>query len=262
MTSSIVVVEQRKAVAWLWLNRPEIHNAFDEQMIAALTAALKSLDRDEQIRVVVLGGLGKSFCAGASLQWMQRMATYSEADNLRDAEALAEMLRTLNMLSKPTIARVHGPALAGGTGLVAACDIAVATPQAVFGTTEVRLGLIPATISPYVLAAMGTRAARRYFLTAEKLDAGQAQTLGLVHELCGPDELDARIEKLCSLLLAGGPQAQVAAKRLIHDLSGRQIDQALIDDTSRRIAVTRCSSEAQEGLGAFLNKRQPSWGSP
>ncbi len=259
MSEPIIVTEVQNGIARIWLNRPEVHNAFDDAVIATLTDTLRELDGDAGVRVLVLGGRGRSFCAGASLDWMRRMATYTEAENLRDASALAKMLHTLHSFSRPTVARVHGAALAGATGLVAACDIAVAEIDAMFGTTEVRLGLIPATISPYVIAAIGSRAAGRYFLTGEKFDTRQALALGLVHEVCEMQDLDSRVEDVCRALLAGGPQAQRAAKALVRDVAGSRIDQALLDDTSRRIAETRVGAEARDGLTAFFDKRAPSW---
>ncbi|WP_020648661.1 enoyl-CoA hydratase/isomerase family protein [Solimonas variicoloris] len=248
------------AVATVWLTRPDVHNAFDEHLIAELSAALRALDADDAVRAVVLAGRGKSFCAGGDLDWMRRMAGYGDDENRRDAAGLAEMLRTLATLGKPTIARVHGAALAGGTGLVAACDIAVATPNASFGTTEVRLGLIPATISPYLIRAIGARAAQRYFLTAERLGAAEALRLGLVHEVVDADALDARIAALLECLLAGGPQALAAAKRLIAEVVDRPIDAALIARTTEGIAAARGSAEAREGIAAFFDKRRPAWG--
>ncbi|WP_028006540.1 enoyl-CoA hydratase/isomerase family protein [Solimonas flava] len=248
------------AVATVWLNRPDVHNAFDEHLIAELSAALRALDADDAVRAVVLAGRGKSFCAGGDLDWMRRMAGYGHDENRRDAAGLAEMLRTLATLGKPTVARVHGAALAGGTGLVAACDIAVATPNASFGTTEVRLGLIPATISPYLIRAIGARAAQRYFLTAERFGAAEALRLGLVHEVADADALDARIAALLECLLAGGPQALAAAKRLIAEVVDRPIDAALIARTTEGIAAARGSAEAREGIAAFFDKRRPAWG--
>lgn len=246
-------------VATVWLNRPEVHNAFDEHVIAELTDALRALDADGNVRAVVLAGRGKSFCAGGDLDWMRRMAGYGRDDNLRDAAALAEMLRTLATLSKPTIARVHGAALAGGTGLVAACDIAIAAPEASFGTTEVRLGLIPATIGPYVVRAIGARAAQRYFLTGERFGAEEAHRLGLVHEVAAADALDSRIGELLDVLLAAGPQALAAAKRLVAEVAGRPIDSTLIARTTELIADARGSEEAREGIAAFFEKRKPAW---
>lgn len=259
MSATTLEIERDGAVATIWLNRPDVHNAFDENVIAELTLALREVDIDASVRVVVLAGRGKSFCAGGDLGWMRRMAGFSREENLRDAGALAEMLRTLANLSKPTLARVHGSALAGGTGLVAACDIAIATPEAKFGTTEVRLGLVPATISPYVIRAIGARAAQRYFVTGERFDAAEALRLGLVHEVCAAAELDARIGQLADALLAGAPAAVAACKRLIADVAGRPVDAALIEDTSRRIADARGGDEAREGISAFFEKRLPGW---
>jgi methylglutaconyl-CoA hydratase len=219
------------------------------------------LDGDGDIRVVVLAGRGKSFCAGGDLDWMRRMSGFSEAENLRDAGVLAEMLRVLSTLSKPTIARVHGAALAGGLGLVAACDIAVAAPAASFGTTEVRIGLIPATISPYVINAIGARAARRYFLTAERFDAEEARRLGLVHLVCPSESLDKCTAELAAALLAGGPAALRASKRLIHEVAGRVVDETLIGITVKGIAEMRAAQEAREGIAAFFDKRKPAWDS-
>lgn len=260
MSDSTVHIEHTGAVATVWLNRPDVHNAFDERVIAALTETLRALEAAPGVRAIVLAGRGKSFCAGGDLAWMRRMADFSREDNLRDAAALAEMLRTLAGLSKPTVARVHGAALAGGTGLVAACDIAVAVPEATFGTTEVRLGLIPATIAPYVVRAIGARAAQRYFLTGERFDAATAQRLGLVHEVVDSAALDARLQQLLDALLAGAPNALGRCKQLLVDVQGRAIDAALIADTTRRIADARDSDEAREGIAAFFAKRKPYWG--
>jgi methylglutaconyl-CoA hydratase len=259
--SDTFLVTQRRAdgSAHITLNRPEIHNAFDDRLIAELTAALAALASDDGVRVVVLTGSGKSFSAGADLNWMRRTSTYGEAENLADARALAKLMATLNELPKPTIARVNGAALGGGTGLVACCDIVVASSHAMFGTTEVRLGLIPAVIGPYVVAAIGVRQARRLMLTGERIDAGEAARIGLVHEVVAADELDAAIATLMEHLLKGGPHALAAAKRLVHDLAGRPIDAELIDYSTRRIAALRATPEAREGVAAFLDKRQASW---
>lgn len=259
MQDETLQVEHADGVAHVWLNRPQLHNAFDEHLVEHLHHTFAELDRDTRVRVVVIGGRGKSFCAGGDLAWMQRMAGYDDDQNLEDAGRLAAMLWSLYRLRKPTIARVHGAALAGGTGLVAACDIAVATPEASFGTTEVRLGLIPATISPYVIRAIGERAARRYFQTAERFDAQTAHRLGLVHELCAADALDETVGRLLQALLAGAPQALSASKRLIADVSDRVIDADLMKDTSRRIAQVRGGQEAREGIAAFFDKRRPAW---
>ena len=259
MALSTIEVERIGAVGTLWLNRPQVHNAFDDTLIAELTSALAALDSDPGIRVVVLAGRGRSFCAGGDLGWMRRMAAFSPEENRQDASRLAEMLRTLADLSKPTVARVHGAALAGGTGLVAACDIVLATPEATFGTTEVRLGLIPATIGPYVIRAIGARAAQRYFLTGERFGAEEALRMGLVHEVCASNDLDARLQALLGTLVDGGPRAQAACKRLIAEVAGRSINAGLIAHTTELIAAARASEEAREGIGAFFAKRRPAW---
>lgn len=246
-------------VATVWMNCPDRHNAFDEVLIAELTAAFTQLDEDANVRAVVLAGRGKSFSAGADLNWMERASHYTVEENLRDARALAKMLETINRLSKPTLARVHGAALGGGAGLTAVCDIAVASLDASFGMTEVKFGIIPATIGPYVVSAIGERAARRYFLTAERFGAQEAHRIGMVHEACSPDELDKRVDELVGSLLNGGPNAQGAAKGLIAAIAHRPVDEVMIDDTARRIARLRASPEAAEGIGAFLAKRRPSW---
>jgi methylglutaconyl-CoA hydratase len=228
-------------------------------LIAALTAELRRLEQLPEARVIVLAANGKSFSAGADLNWMQRMAKYSEEENLRDALALAGLMRTLDGLKKPTIARVQGPAFGGGVGLVACCDIAIACTQAAFSLSEVRLGLIPSVISPYVIAAIGEREARRYFLTAERFDAAEARRIGLVHDVVDSGALDEAIAKIAGHVLKGGPQALAAAKKLIADMSRRPMDDALSAETARRIAAMRVESEAQEGLTAFFERRRPNW---
>ena len=252
-------IECETGVATIWMNRPDRHNAFDETLIAELTAACAMVDADDSIRVVVLAGRGKSFSAGADLNWMKRAAGYTVEQNLDDARKLATMLRTLAELRKPTVARVHGAALGGGMGLAAACDICVASTAATFATSEVRFGLIPATIGPYVLRAIGVRQASRYFLTAERIDAHRAWELGLVHELVEPNALDPRVREISNALLAGGPHAQAAAKDLIRAVGNQPIDDARVEDTARRIAQIRAMPEAKEGLSAFLEKRPPNW---
>jgi methylglutaconyl-CoA hydratase len=260
MTEALFRVERRAGgVVWLTLDRPEIHNAFDDRLIVDLTAALLRLGADDGVRVMVLTGAGRSFSAGADLNWMRRTASYGEAENLADARALAKLMQTLNELPKPTVARVNGAALGGGTGLIACCDIVLASAQATFGTTEVRLGLIPSVIGPYVLAAIGPRHARRLMLTGERISAAEAARLGLVHEVVQPDQLDLAVERIVAELLKSGPGAIAAAKRLIRDLAGRPIDAALIDGTAQRIAALRATSEARDGIGAFLEKRAPAW---
>jgi len=258
-TSSILVaVDGRRGE--LTLNRPERHNALDEAMIAELTIGLQELAADPRVRVVVLSAVGKSFCSGADLAWMKRAAGYGEAENLADARNLADLFTTLDTLPKPTIARVQGPAYGGGVGLVAACDIAVGAVEARFALTEVRLGLIPAVISPYVLAAIGRRQARRYMLTAEVIPAAEAWRIGLLHQLVeGLEALDQTIDGLVKTLAANGPEALTACKTLISEVAGRSIDAALVEDTARRITRVRAGAEAGEGLAAFLEKRRPSW---
>jgi len=254
-----LLVETRDGVATLTLNRPELRNAFDDAQIERLTRALRAAEVDGAARVVVIAGNGPAFCAGADLNWMKRMAGYSLEQNFADATALAEMLKTLDRMTKPTVARVHGPAFAGGTGLVAACDIALGTPQAKFCLSEAKLGLSPATISPYVVRAMGARMARRYFLTAEVFDAEEAHRIGLLSALVPAGELDTALGGIVQHLLAGGPQALAKIKDLIRAVSAAAIDDALIADTARRIAEIRVTDEGREGIASFLEKRKPSW---
>lgn len=245
--------------AIITLNRPEIHNAFDDTLIDALTEELKRLERDQSVRVVMLAARGKSFSSGADLNWMRRMADYSFEENLSDAMGLAELMKTLANLSKPTIALVQGAAIGGGVGLVACCDIALASEKANFCLSEVRLGLIPAVISPYVAAAIGSRATRRYFITAERFSAAEACRLGLVHEMMPAEELNARAEELSRLLLQNGPQAMASVKALVAEVALSFLDDDLIADTAERIAETRASEEGREGLSAYLEKRKPNW---
>jgi len=246
-------------VARVMLDRPDIRNAFDDALIAALTRTLRELDADASVRAVVLGGNGPAFCAGADLNWMKRMAGYDYAQNLADARALAAMLKTLDGMSKPTIARVHGPAFAGGIGLVAACDIAVGVPEAKFCLSEAKLGLSPATISPYVVRAMGERSARRYFLTAEVFDGIEAHRVGLLSMVSPSEKLDGEIDKLLEHLLQGGPAALHKIKDLIARVSSGEVDDTMIDDTAQRIAEIRVSPEGREGIASFLEKRKPGW---
>lgn len=246
-------------VARVTLNRPDRHNAFDDDLIADLTALLKRLEQDPQVRIVVLQAIGKSFSAGADLNWMKRMAGYGFEQNYRDSQGLATLMRTLNELDRPTVARVNGAAMGGGVGLVACCDIAVAADSAVFALSEVKLGLIPAAISPYVVTAIGERAARRYFLTAERFDAQTALRLGLVHEVVPADQLDACVDGLLATMLGNGPQSMRAAKDLARFVSRGPIDDAMCDETARRIAEQRASEEGREGVAAFLEKRTPAW---
>ena len=255
-TTDNIEIERNGDVATLWLNRPARHNAFDEHLIDAIDRGVQALGADDSVRVVVLAGRGRSFSAGADLDWMRRAADYDLVRNRDEAEALARMLRHLAETPKPTIARVHGAAIGGGLGLVAACDIAIAGDKAVFSTSEVKFGLIPATIGPYVLRAIGPRQASRWFLSAELMAPARAQQIGLVHELVDDDALDATIDAMVQSLLAGGPNAQAESKRLIRDLQGRAMDDALMLDTAARIAGIRATDEARQRLDAFLAARR------
>lgn len=255
-------VTRQDGVARVTLNRPELRNAFDDALIGKLSQAFAELAVDRSVRVIVLAGNGPAFCAGADLNWMKRMAGYSYEENLADARGLADMLAALDRLPKPTIARVHGPVFAGGTGLVAACDIAVGTPEAKFCLSEAKLGLSPATISPYVIRAMGERLARRYFLTAEVFDAQEAYRIGMLSLLVPAGELDAAVAELVKHLLAGGPESHAKIKALIRDVAGRRPDDAVAAETAKRIAEIRGSAEGREGIAAFLEKRKASWCSP
>ncbi len=246
-------------VARITLTRPAVHNAINDNLIAELTTALKGLDSDERVRAVVLAAKGKSFCAGADLNWMRRIANQSEENNLADARKLAELMETLNQLSKPSIALVQGPAFGGGVGLVSCCDIAVAAETAQFCLSEVKLGLIPGVISPYVVAAMGERAARRYCITAEAFSAWEAHRLGLVHEVVPANLLESSCRRILDAILLGGPQAQADAKSLIFAVTGRPMGEELRNETVARIARRRQSAEGKEGMEAFLEKRKPAW---
>jgi methylglutaconyl-CoA hydratase len=246
-------------VATVSLNRPEVRNAFNDEVIAELTAVFSELGEREEVRCVVLAGNGPAFCAGADLNWMKRMAGYTREQNLEDATALANMLRVLYRCPKPTIARVQGDVYAGGTGLVAVCDIAVSADTAQYCLSEVKLGLIPATISPYVIRAMGERAAHRYFLTAERFSAAEALRIGFVHEVVQAGQLDAKVAELSQALVQAGPAAVKACKELVQDVGGRNITQLLIDRTVQNIADIRVSDEGREGIQSFLGKRKPAW---
>ena len=252
-------IRQEQAVATVWLNRPDVRNAFNETSIAELTQAFKALDADASVRAVVLAAHGVAFCAGADLNWMKKMAGYSREENLADAAGLAAMLRAIHDCSKPVVARVQGDCYAGGMGLATACDIVVAADAANFCLSEVKLGLIPATISPYVIRAMGAQAARRYFITAERFSAAAAQRMGLVHECVPADALDDTVASLLKSLLAASPDAVAAAKRLVNDVAGRPLTDALVQDTVVRIADIRASEQGREGVRSFLEKRKPSW---
>lgn len=258
MSSSPLHIDTTDGVARIALSRPDVHNAFDDALIAELTRTLVTLDADPGVRAVVLTGSGASFSAGADLGWMRRMAQASAEENHADALRLATLLRTLDGLSKPTIARVNGAAFGGGVGLVAACDIAIASETAIFGLSETKLGLVPAVISPYVIAAIGARQARRWFLSAEPFKADEARRIGLIHEICRPQALDAAVQHQCDLLLKNGPVAVQEAKKLARTAGAG--DAATVDAANADlIARLRVSPEGQEGLTAFLDKRKPGW---
>jgi len=258
--SNALRVDHDGAVATLRLNRPELHNAFDAGLIASLTTTLEALGADPAVRVVVLAGEGPSFSAGADLQWMRAMANASQEENRQDALALARLMRTLDELPKPTIARVHGAAFGGGVGLVACCDIAIAAEGARFGLTESRLGLLPAVISPYVIAAIGPRQARRWFASGEHFDAATAQRIGLVHQVVAADALDAAVQAQLALLGKAGPVATASAKALVRDVLALGADRDALDGANAGlIAALRASDEGREGLSAFLEKRAPRW---
>ena len=257
---SQTLIEIDGAIGIVTLNNPDRHNAFDDLLISQLTNIFKLLDANDAVRVVILSAVGKSFSAGADLNWMKRMAGYSQDENFRDAMGLAELMRTLHGMTKPTIARVQGAAYGGGVGLVACCDMAVGTQASTFSLSEARIGLIPAVISPYVMAAIGERAAHRYFLTAERFDASEAYRLGLLHELAqSEEEMDDRINELVTALLACSPNAVREGKSLIAAVANRSIDDPLVMDTAQRIARVRASDEGREGVGAFLEKRKARW---
>jgi methylglutaconyl-CoA hydratase len=241
------------------LNSPEVRNAFNDEAIAELTRAFIQLGQDPQVRVIVLAAVGPAFCAGADLNWMRRMADYTRAENLLDAGALAEMLRVMYECPKPTIARIQGDVYAGGMGLVAACDMAVSVDTANFCLSEVKLGLVPATISPYVIRAMGARAAHRYFLTAERFDAREALRIGFVHEVVSADALDAKVAEITQALVNASPDAVKACKQLVQDVAGHDISAELIAGTVKAIADIRSSEQGKEGVQSFLQKRKPSW---
>ena len=252
-------VDINHRVAVVWLAREKVRNAFNEVSIADLTAAFEQLGRDDEVRAIVLAGRGPAFCAGADLDWMRRMADYSNSENQADAMKLATMLRTIYECPKPVIARVHGDVYAGGVGLVAACDISVTSLDATFCLSETKLGLIPATVGPYVLRAMGAHIARRYFLTAEKFPAAEAYRIGLVHDITPPEELDGKVNEILGALMLTSANAVSEAKRLVRDLAGRTIDDTLIADTAKRIADIRTSDDGREGVRSFLDKRKPRW---
>jgi methylglutaconyl-CoA hydratase len=247
------------AVATVTLNRPEVRNAFNDDVIAELTQAFTTLGQNPAVRAIVLAADGPAFCAGADLNWMRRMADYTHAENLADAAQLAEMLRVIYTCPKPTVARIQGDVYAGGMGLVAACDMAVSVDTAHYCLSEVKLGLYPATISPYVIRAMGARAAHRYFLTAERFDAAEALRIGFVHAVVSAEQLDDKVAEITQALVKASPNAVKACKTLLHDVAGQDIDSALIAHTVEGIASIRASSQGKEGVQSFLQKRKPNW---
>ena len=246
-------------VAEVWLNRPEVRNAFNDDVIAELTQVFTSLSQDDDLRVIVLGAHGKAFCAGADLNWMRAMADYSWEQNRADAQKLADMLWTLYQCPVPIVGRVQGDCYAGGMGLAAVCDVLVAADAVTFCLSEARLGLLPATIAPYVMRALGEQASRRYMVTAERFSAAQAHALGFVHELCSADQLDAKVAQLVATMVANSPKAARACKRLVRDVGSAPLSAELRADTALRIADIRCSDEGKEGLQSFLGKRKPGW---
>jgi methylglutaconyl-CoA hydratase len=262
MTTTLDISRPSPHVAEVYLNRPDVRNAFNDGVIAELTAAFQQLGGDSALRAIVLGGHGKAFCAGADLTWMRAMAGYDWEQNRADATKLAEMLWTVWSCPLPVVGRVHGDCYAGGVGLAAVCDVLVAAEGVQFCLSEARLGLLPATIGPYVVRALGEQASRRYFTTAERFDAARAQALGFVHECVAADALDAKVNEIVATLVANGPAAVKACKQLVKDMAQRPIDAALRDDSAQRIADIRASAEGKEGVQSFLNKRAPAWQSP
>jgi len=259
MDYETLLVTVADKVATVTLNRPDLRNAFNEQAIAELALVFDELGRSDTVRAIVLAANGPSFCAGADLNWMKKMAGYSHDENLADAMRLADMLRTIYLCPKPVVARVQGDCYAGGMGLVAACDIVVAGEQAAFCLSEVKLGLIPATISPYVIKAMGEQAARRYFTTAERFDAKEAHRIGFAHEVVAHEALDATVAGIVRALVNNSPHAVQQAKTLVREVVGQPVDEALLADTAGRIAAIRASLEGREGVASFLEKRKPTW---
>lgn len=252
-------IGRQAQVATVSLNRPEVRNAFNEIAITELMQAFRELGEDDSIRAIVLAARGPAFCAGADLKWMKKMADYTHEENRADAARLAAMLHTIYTCPKPTVAKVQGDCYAGGMGLVAACDIAVAAESVNFCLSEVKLGLIPATISPYVIKAMGENAARRYFLTAERFSAQEALRIGFVHAAVPVEALDAAVDEMVKTLVSNSPHAVTEAKRLVREMAGMPLSDALIVDTAQRIADIRSSEEGKEGVRAFLEKRKPGW---
>jgi methylglutaconyl-CoA hydratase len=259
MEFTALTVNIASHVATVTLNRPDVRNAFNETVIAELTGAFRALGDMDEVRAIVLAGNGPAFCAGADLNWMKKMAGYSDDQNRADALTLAQMLHTIWSCPRPVIARIQGDTYAGGMGLVAACDIAVAAQEANFCLSEVKLGLIPATISPYVIKAMGEQAARRYFLTAERFDATAALRMGFAHEVVALENLDTTVAGIVKALVSNSPNAVLEAKKLVREVVGEPVTDALLADTAQRIAVIRASTEGREGVASFLEKRKPAW---
>ena len=259
MTYTTLTIEREGRVATVTLNRPDVRNAFNETTIAEIKQAFSELGDDAGLRAIVLAANGPAFCAGADLNWMKKMAGYTHAENHADALQLAEMLRTIYLCPKPVVARVQGDCYAGGMGLVAACDIIVAVEEANFCLSEVKLGLIPATISPYVIKAMGENASRRYFLTAERFGAQEALRIGFAHEVVSADALDAKVAEIVKALVNNSPNAVQQAKALVREVAGQEVNDALLADTAERIAQIRASDQGREGVASFLEKRKPAW---
>jgi len=259
MSDVIEVLRPSPHVAEIWLNRPDVRNAFNDAVVAGLTRVFAQLAGESELRVVLLAARGKAFCAGADLNWMRAMADYSWDENRQDAQRLADMLWTLDQCPVPVVGRIQGDCYAGGMGLASVCDVLVASSTATFCLSEARLGLLPATISPYVVRALGVQASRRYFVTAERFTAEQAHSLGLVHEVCKPQALDACVAQIMDTLVANGPAAVKACKQLVRDVAGQPVTETLRAETARRIADLRASPEGREGVQAFLNKRSPNW---
>jgi methylglutaconyl-CoA hydratase len=259
MSDVIEVLRPSPHVAEIWLNRPDVRNAFNDAVVAGLTRVFAQLAGEPELRVVLLAARGKAFCAGADLNWMRAMADYSWDENRQDAQRLADMLWTLDQCPVPVVGRIQGDCYAGGMGLAGVCDVLVASSTATFCLSEARLGLLPATISPYVVRALGVQASRRYFVTAERFTAEQAHSLGLVHEVCEPQALDATVARIMDTLVANGPAAVKACKQLVRDVAAQPITETLRAETARRIADLRASPEGREGVQAFLNKRSPNW---
>ncbi len=259
MNFETLILQQTGALATVTLNRPDVRNAFNETMIVELGQVFTHLASLPDVRAIVLAANGPAFCAGGDLNWMKKMAHYNDAENHADALHLANMLRAIYTCPQPVVARVHGDCYAGGMGLVSACDMIVAAPGAYFCLSEVKLGLIPATISPYVIKAMGEQAARRYFLTAERFTAQEAYRFGMVHELADAETIDTTVAAITNALLGNSPNAVRQAKVLVREIAGREVDDALLDDTAQRIAQIRASSEGREGVTSFLEKRKPNW---